>query len=513
MAARPVSDQTLVEQAWSVGVVRDRPRSLIPDGGVYDAVDFMLEQPGRAYKRGGWQNHSDTLPAPPSMVGYLHNPVRVVAIANEDLYDVTSEASPEAILAGTVGFSPHENPPEYVGRLILCAGDGFHRPKKAYTVGGAGDIAVADLGGTPPYVCHSTIHASRIVLANGQVETPVDTLAHSNRLWFSELPDVEGTWDTDNKYLDTTYEVTGLASIQGVLLVFSPHFTERILNGVPPGVMNPDGSSASDMVLQPVGGVGCMDARSIVHIDNQVVIGSQEGIFVTNGVGFDNLMEKTDRSGILSYWRSLFVEHVQRSIVCGMLDRNYLFVSTTDPGGVNDNFVCYLPTRTWWRTSNTSANMFAAGATEQQTVEMYGAMHDTAIVGKFSPTLKPMWANRSDGNNVPVEPVLETRTFGTGPALKAYGFGRVTYDMGTEDAVTPATMAVSQAVGIEAETFTAVRESPLPATTVADRARFRLFKDTQALTLRLEQQGPSEQTELFILEVEERPYPVAADGE
>src|SRR5881394_886308 len=41
------------ETDWSKGMIRDAPRQDIPTGGLYNSVDFLLDQPGIAYKRGG----------------------------------------------------------------------------------------------------------------------------------------------------------------------------------------------------------------------------------------------------------------------------------------------------------------------------------------------------------------------------------------------------------------------------------------------------------------------------
>jgi hypothetical protein len=512
-------DEVQVEGNFSRGIVRDTMKSMIPEGGVYDSVDFMLEKPGRAYKRGPWTDYSAALPAPPSMVGTLHAPTRVVAISNNHLYDVTDQGSgPVAVDSGDVQFSPRENPPNYVGRLILCDGTLGNQPKKISTTGPTGVVTLSALGGNPPYAAYSAVYSGRIVLARGNTAAGSDysDAPFKNRIWFSELPDVEATWDTATKYVDTTYEITGLASIQGVLLIFSPHFTERLIGGVPPGVTaDPESTDLSgNMELQPVGGVGCLDARSIVTLDNQIIFGSQEGIFVTNGVGFVNLMESTDHAGMLSFWRGLFPEGQVRGIVCGMLNRDYLLVSTHSTDGSDHEFVCYLPSKTWWRTKNTSVNMYAAGATEQETTELYAAMRIHPHVSKFSSILG---AGRSDGNAVPIEPNLETRMFGNGPGLKAYGFGRVSYDM--HALVGNPTLEVSQAIGLEGTNFLPVFESPLPKTNPVagipreNRARFRLFKDSQALYLRFDQHGASDKTELFLVEVEHRPYNLPADGE
>ena len=100
---------------------------------------------------------------------------------------------------------------------------------------------------------------------------------------------------------------------------------------------------------------------------------------------------------------------------------------------------------------------------------------------------------------------------GDGPGLKAYGFGRITYDM-RDYAMDDPTLAVSVAPGIEATTYAAVSESPLAETTDADRKRFTIAKDTQAINVKLEQTGASSKTEIYSLESEVRPYPPSMDG-
>ena len=38
---------------WSKGMVRDAPRTSLPENSVYDSRDFLLHQPGLMQKRGG----------------------------------------------------------------------------------------------------------------------------------------------------------------------------------------------------------------------------------------------------------------------------------------------------------------------------------------------------------------------------------------------------------------------------------------------------------------------------
>jgi len=57
-----------------------------------------------------------------------------------------------------------------------------------------------------------------------------------------------------------------------------------------------------------------------------------------------------------------------------------------------------------------------------------------------------------------------------------------------------------------------VAESPLAETTKTARSRFSILGDAQGATIRVTQQGPSATTNLFAIEVESRPYPLATDG-
>jgi hypothetical protein len=123
----------------------------------------------------------------------------------------------------------------------------------------------------------------------------------------------------------------------------------------------------------------------------------------------------------------------------------------------------------------------------------------------------PAVANANDADGQAVEPTLQYRMMGDGSGVKAYGFGRLTYDMRNTPDTTPS-LAVSVAVGIEAPTFDTVAESPLAETTDATRKRFSIAKDSQAVNIQLVQTGASEKTELYSLEGEIRSYPFSHDG-
>ena len=505
MAGKMTPDRTLVEQQWSRGIVRDRPRASIPDGGIYDCTDMLVEQPGKAYKRGGWERHSAAIGSETSVaaVATIHLPTRVVAVAGGNLYDVTSETSPIATLVGAC-HAPGENPPQYVDRLIFCHADSSAPPKKVYTTGGGGTVTVANLGGSPPSAAHSTVYASRIVLGRGD---GVSVETNRNRLWFSPAPDVEATWNTTDSWIDTTYEITGLATVQGTLLIFSPTHVERILGDTPPGGVD---DASTNMQLQPAAGVGCLDARSIVDVGGEILFAGEEGVWATNGSGARSLIRRDDQSGIQTYWRSLFPSNEVRQVVGGLMRKDFYILCILDASNAPvDTLTCHLPTQAWTRLTNVVSRMFAQGRTEDESMELFSAAAGEGYVHRMHSMLTPTAAFKNDGNGTAVAPTFTFRTAEGRPGLKAWGHGRLSYDLRDEDSDDP-TLEVQVASGVEAPTFATA--ATLTETADEQRKRFNVNRDAQAVTVSLTQSGPSAKTELYALELEARPYDEPSEG-
>ncbi len=508
MSVRMTPDTVLIEQNFSRGIVRDVARHTIPVGGIYDSTDYLVERPGVLYKRGGYTRLSAALGSSTSVpaVATIHIPTRVVAVGSDGiLYDVTSENSPQADAVGSCP-APGENPPLYAGQfLIFCYPDASLSPKKVYTTGVGGTVALTDLGGTPPSAAHSTVYAGRIVLARGP--TGGSPPIYLNRLWFSQLPDVESTWDTTNMYIDATNEITALAPVQGVLLVFSPIGYERILGGIPPGITD----VTTDMDLQPVeGAVGCLDARSIAYYGGEVVFAGEQGVYATNGGAPRSLTEKADGSGIQRYWRSLFPSGAVRQVIGGLEAREFYKVDVLD---ASNNAIavllCHLPTLAWAQLSlNCAGRMMAVGRTEQETLELYMGSASTGFVEKLSQILVPASTNTADADGTAVEPTVTFRTLAEGPFLKAWGDSRLNFML---DSDTGATLDVATAKGLLAPTFT-TRKTLAETNGAVARKRFSLYFDTEACTVKVTQSGESTSTELYSLEVETRPYDPSSEG-
>lgn len=487
--------ETQVEADFSKGMIRDAPRSSIPVGGVYDSADFLLHQPGVAIKRGG-----TTYAGPASAAGTYMKAVAYAEFpAGPQLIGIDSANNINKITTGTttdlVGTDPAgvvDRPKLRVGGgknlLIIPQADGTSAPIK-YN----GSAAPSLVGGSPAPGKFLAIYKTRLVLGNRS--------GNENRLHFSPTPDVESTWDTANSWIDCDYPITGIAALQNALLIFSLGHTERIIGSTPP--------PGSDMDRSLIGDIGCSDARSIVVQESNVLFANARGVYLTNGAGFASL---TTEGSIESYWQSLLVGYdpATWSIAAGVLRGFYVVSILDNNGALKATLMCNVPRRAWWRVTNLRAMMFAAaiGASE----ELYFADRATPRVTSISSMFSPAAGNKNDADGTAVAPLLETRMLGHGPGLKHYGFGRLSYDM--RDAATDnPLLAVSVAPGIEASTFTAVQESPLPENTDETRDRFTIARDSQGVALRFQQTNPSSKTEIYAVEYEERSYALQVGGQ
>ena len=412
-------DQTVVEHDFTRGIVKDTDD--IPAGGLYQAFDWLVHERGVLMKRGGWTRHSQALGGTRmNWVGALNVPPRLAAIdSNGTLWDATNAGAATSV--ASVGFAPAEHSSQYVNMVILCDPASAILPKKVFFSSGLGTLDVAQWGGVdavpapdPLTYAYSTVYSGRVVLGRG---TSPNNL---QRIHFSELPDVEAPWDP-LKYIDTSYDITGLSTIGGVLLIFSAQHVERILGGVPPA------EEGSDMQLQPVAGVGCLDARSIVTWDNNVIFAGEEGVWTTNGSGVDSLIEKPDETGIQSYWSHMFPRGQKRQIVAGLFNRDFYLVHiVSDVGDPVATFMCHLPQRSWTMLTNIKSTSMTQARTSLGVLELYSASSADPYVDRYSEILTP-YAGK-DGDGTIITPSLLTRRLdGDSPSLKAYGFGRITY--------------------------------------------------------------------------------------
>ena len=161
-----------------------------------------------------------------------------------------------------------------------------------------------------------------------------------------------------------------------------------------------------------------------------------------------------------------------------------------------------------WDTANswvqlaapTNGTMYAASYAP--THELYiGSVLDTRV-RKLSTMWQPSGTSKNDAEGTAVLPLLESRLISTSIGMKRYGFAHLSYDLRDAASDNPS-LQTMVATGIEADSgFAAVRESPLAYTSQEIRRRFTLYKDSQGLSLRLQQQNPSAKTEIYYVESE-----------
>jgi len=478
--------------------------------------DYLCDQPGKVYKRGG------AVFASPAVnedlinicaVCEFPNDPRLVMISSKGgstnyLYDVTKNTAwPGGSVATTV--LPFENPPFWLhdahGSLILTHGNGGVGPQRAYLSGAT--LVVQDMAGAPQAKC-SCIHLDRCVMANSN--------QNPNRIWFSEKNDPLN-WSAPNNFLDTSGEVIGMASIQGALLVFHRGSIQRVLGTVPPGYGSEEFGNPPDMVLQPVSSnVGCFDARTIVQARGTVWFASAYGIYGTNGGAPVSLTTKDDASGIGTLWRSYTYDldpAVGAVIAQGVYADSWLFSSIRHPAGMDIQTICYLPTGAFVTTSLNIAcvNYASRVAPHAGIYGCDGNYPEPIRLLDLTSLFVPYPGPATDADGAPVLPVLETRMVGQSPGLKAFYDAYLTYDIRPTAGNTPR-LQVEVATNIEASEYKTVPESPMkPTATDAARRRFSTSKDANSIQYRLTQLDPSALTEIYMIESAYHDY-MASDG-
>lgn len=529
---------TPVEQDFTLGIIRDAPRTGIPPGGVYDALNFFVHRPGVAFKRGGIQHPMLPVLDGDHLICVSHaifptTGERIVVVSNTFDVNVLTDQGHGGLRLdyGEIsGFTDIVDPPTlFVGGsqnvLVFCDSTGKKIPWffnggdavqqfQGGNAGASGDydltitgsptggqfgLAIQDvvnglsydtLDGTPlgynassgqvntalelaapalfpctggplpdtpvtitvpagwavsyipssvsglsltggtnvtagigpvdgtatgvPTGRHSTVHLQRLILAS--------SFANPNRLWFGPLLNPTGAaWDTANSWIDMDQAVTALASLSNVLLVFSNETMWRITGDSPP----PD----SNMTVEPIGHVGCTDARSVVTIEGRCIFANPRGVYITTGVGYESLMK--DR--LESYWQDLFggYDPATWTISCGLFGRRFLFVSVlTQDDELQTGLVCDIDRRAWVRVNRPVAKMYAGTSGSREL--LYAASTDTEFLEEVSDYFTPRADANEDNVFGPFDCLLETRPLAYSPALKAFGDAHLSYDLRSE---------------------------------------------------------------------------------
>jgi hypothetical protein len=507
-----------VQNDFTAGMVRDVPIHEIPPNAAYTLHDFLTNEHGELYQRGPftkWSSLTGFSGANGPRGIYLayypttsNQEVVLVNAADANIYLATPTTS------SLVGSGFNGGVPSwafYLDKVIVAPGGGSGAaaaPKKIVWNGTTATLSA--LGGSPPNMNHICIYKSR--LCGGG-----DITSHPNRLYFSPVPAIDGTWDTTNSWIDCEHNIKGVVGLRNMLLVFGDSGVERIIGDTPPPGTNMDRTTISNIGLNGINGAACIT----VWNDN-AIYANTAGVWMTNGTAAP--VDLTVIGGIKTLWKSLNITSSSSTVSLGIF-RDTLMIgcsSSTMPG-----ILCFDLIRKSWYILGGQGAALGAGITPLQFAE--GSLSSTdellfvdpvfgyspvQVSTAFAPTGSP-YADPSNGRSVVLQPQVVTRAF-AGSGLvnrKRFTFARLTHDL-TDPASNNPTWTVTPHFGLEGATSRAA--TVFSKNTTTQRNRAQLFAEAQAcqLDIKATSGNLASVAKIYALEVEaaEMPFPLEGGG-
>lgn len=264
--------------------------------------------------------------------------------------------------------------------VVLPDGVTYTTPKK-FDGATISNLAMTGLTGVTPL--WGVSYKSRLVIADTQT------------LYFSNVVDAE-TYDVDS-FVKATYPITGLAALPNMIAIFSSGHVERLRGTTPPS-----SNSAGDMSLEPMFAEGCVDARSIVVYQDQMIWANLNGVHMSDGAGYANL---TEQGGIQQYWHDLMQSRSSNWVFAGGIFKGrYVLAITDGTGTFVAGFVCELASKTWTFFNNLPVAMFSESL--GATTDLVMALSNQNFIGYFASCFDPT-SGDADGNGFAVQPSIE----------------------------------------------------------------------------------------------------------
>lgn len=468
----------VLQSAYSHGSVQDLARYALPAGAAWKIVDLIPDYFGAPLqKRGPW--------------GYAYGPFsdagaqQVLSIAycpfttGDQVVAINSSGKlfNGNTSMGITPSSPAASRPVFFQNLLIVPGATITKYD--------GSAAPVALPGAPANGTYIAAYKQRLVAAVN------DTLHFC-------APGDPTTWGALST-IGTTYPITGIAALRNMIAVFSKGHTERVIGATPPS-----STSAGDMSLEPLFDQGCLDARTIVTIDDKMIWANGNGVWISDGAASENLIEL---GGMRQYWQTLMKSYAPTAgsrMAAGVYQGRYIISIMNGLTGV-DTMMCNLSTKTWTFLSNIHASMFAEALGTSP--ELYMAIGDGDLhVGRLS-NMFNLFINAPDGNGTFPAPVLETPFYRGAPMSKRWrnlylgldfkpnlGAGYLTVEYVTSTDSTTYTLVTNP----DGSTF-----KILP-TGGYQRTKVPLSVVSDGIGLRISQVGPSTSLGIFDIEAEMR---------
>jgi hypothetical protein len=369
---------------------RDMARDQMAPGYLWDVRDYVpMMIDALLTSRGAWIWGTSTTAGADYEAGILAPYIageQILAAANGQLYQVSNTSPYPITLRGTVPVA-RQNPVMLFDSVIWMDGSGAQKPYIVNSSGAPFQIS----GANAPNVKLGTIWGEYFVGGNQP--------GHEDTLYWGPPNDITQPWDA-NALTRTANQITGLAALRTIIIVFHPGSVERLRGSRPPA-----GTTQGDMILEPLfKQVGLTEPKTIAYWNENVVFADEHGVHITDGAVLRNLVQQ---GSIQSYWRNLYNNKVS---ICGAVFLDYYIVSVNRTDGITDTLVCDLNQRLWFRFTNLVVTcLFESSGTigmERLFAGIVGTQRLARLSGCFFPAR--VGAVNVDGNGVNVQPYLET---------------------------------------------------------------------------------------------------------
>lgn len=462
---------------------QDVPREQLPKGAVWNMVDWIPELGSPLRKRGGYNRPFNPFGAGSYAAGVGFAPFaegsRVLGVTDGNaLYEYTP-GSATATARGNVN-NIAAPPVFYRNKLYFPDLDGTAVPSvQSY------NSSATAMGASTPTGAVACVFKDHLVLARSSSQT--------NRKWFANGGDPT-SWDTgvDGQWDDSDFPVQGMAATRNMILVFGEGQTSRVRFDVIPGV------SGSDYVEEPLFQIGCSDPASIAVNDDYVVFANSSGVYMTDGIGIQDL---TEAGGIKQYWLTTLAGYSSSYTIAAAIFRNKYHVSVMNGASFVDSLVCDIVRKVWWRNSNLDATMMVATPVGLFDVSptLYMAERGATRVADLGTMYTPAAAYKADGDSSSVLPVLETPHYKGKPGLKRWRRLYASYGL-TDAATDNPTLQVSYNTDPVATSYS--NTGSFVETSAYTRQRMDVKPRSEGVQFKLVQTAASANTYLHALEAE-----------
>lgn len=484
--------------SYKNGMKRDYAREDMPPDSLWNIIDVLPEVlDARARKRGGYTHASQAISAVTSTADYIAAGIfapfsagNSILIFDDDgrAYEVESATGTENIGDAVTTRSPVF----YSDKVIVPHSEGSTAPKKITRSGDTHSITA--MSGSPPAGRYAIIYKDVLWLAS--------PAASADRIFFSTAGNPEDTWDTTNKYLDSSYPITGMAALSNAVFVFGLGRTMRVRGSIPP----PD----SDFIVDdPIFDVGCTDNRSISLYRDKVIWANANGLYISDGSAMEDL---TRICGMKSWWLDVMAGNagfatgtpysVSGFTISTGVYGDYLFysISSGDPlvsHNLVDGGVIDMTRYAWYRMKNIDSHfMFRRPYPE----ELYFCRREEAYLGALSGVFAPSAGTKADADGTNVLPEFETAFLLGHPKLKTVRRAYVTYDIRDAGSDNPY-LTLSYIDSPEETSYTTVSPT-LPETSEITRVHRAINKPMRGIAFKVAQTAPSSDTRFYDLELE-----------